>query len=259
MKLTILTGQKALPLLVLPAGACALAWAGPFQRPAPEPAPTAGLTTAKPAKVAVAHSPLAPVTAASFAPAAAAQPCKVKRFGYWARTTRRATVRDYPGGDKVLHTLEPGQSFHVDPEGGEKNWALGYACPDGGRSCGPDRNIIGFILRSSLGGGRAAAPAVPGAGARLALLPSAGGSTPALRWQFASEGHRRRVAVRELWLRNDLLHAIGVLRENDYFIVERYTDGSRNNGQRVWAIGRGVGRGVNPNNSYGRVLASGLE
>ena len=76
-----------------------------------------------------------------------------ERSGYWVRVARNASVRMYPGGPEVRagFRLHPGQYFHVDPKGANGAWALGFACPNGGRYCNSRENIQGFILKSALG------------------------------------------------------------------------------------------------------------
>jgi len=64
-------------------------------------------------------------------------------------------------------------------------------------------------------------------------------------------GQERRICAREVWMRNDKLWPIELLRAGDRFIVERYTDGSKNDGNVRWAIG-------SAGNLRGRVLVSAL-
>ena len=68
----------------------------------------------------------------------------------------------------------------------------------------------------------------------------------------------RVVCAREVWVRDNRLHPIGILRRGDRFVVERYTDGSGNSGYPVWALGRAYGRGVNPQGKRGRIMANSL-
>jgi hypothetical protein len=77
----------------------------------------------------------------------------VDRSGYWAVVSQRASVRQFPNGPEVKQgfRLNSGQYFHVDPKGGNSHWAMGFACPDGGRFCNSRENLQGFILRQSLG------------------------------------------------------------------------------------------------------------
>lgn len=186
-----------------------------------------------------------------------------RQSGYWRRVSRRATVRSEPGGD-VIHTLEAGQMFHVYDEYRHPSWLLGYACPGGGAACGSGQAIVGFVLRDAFENRGAAAPA-QGRAHLTNMNTVAEAKFQTADWSSADPVHFQRIAheqriviARELYLRNDPLHPIGLLRAGDVFIVERYTDGSQNDGQRRWAIGWAKGTGVNPNNNYGRVLLEGL-
>ena len=200
-----------------------------------------------------------------------------ERSGYWVQVTRRASVRKYPGGPEVRpgFRLEPGQYFHVDPKGGDAHWSLGFACPNGGRYCNSRENLPGFTLRSALGAQVSANPAETSADSTLLAFseaetdatPVQGGARymPALFHSFAAGTNAvsfaaatRRVCAREVWLRDNRLHPIGILYAGDRFDVERYTDGSGNNGHQVWAIGRAYGPGVKPQGKHGRVMANSL-
>lgn len=203
-------------------------------------------------------------------PAAQAQ----GQYGYWVQLARNATVREYPGGPTVVRNGQPvglkaGHWFHLDPGVGNNAWGLGYACVGGGRGCNRHNSVPGFILRSALSGRTASrgadtartevASAGPDAesfeaGGEARYLPAlfvstaAGVGTPFLR------APERRICAREVWLRDDRLHRIGILRAGDHFYVERYTDGSKEDGARRWAIGRASGHGIMQGREYGRVL-----
>jgi len=200
-----------------------------------------------------------------------------RQNGYWVQLARNATVREYPGGPTIVRggravELKAGQWFHIDPGVGTKAWGLGYCCVGGGRGCNRHNSVPGYVLRSALSNqtashaGQAAEPEVsaassapasftPGAGVgysyALSVAPYAGVGAP-------FRGHERRICAREAWFRNDRLHRIGILRAGDRVYVDRYTDGSKEDGQRRWAIGRGVGPGITPGRNYGRVLVESL-
>lgn len=188
--------------------------------------------------------------------------------GYWAQVVARdATVRERPGSSRVVKTLTHGQWFHVYPSYRQNpSWRLGYACPNGNRGCGNRESIPGFILASALSGRAAteADAARPGRVFHEALFvqPRAGDSVasrggvtftagayaapaPALRFV------ERTVCADEAWFRNDRLWPIQILYRGDRVSVERYTDGSQNDGRARWAIGRAKGL-------HGRVLVSAL-
>jgi hypothetical protein len=200
------------------------------------------------------------------------------RSGYWVQVARNASVRQSPGGPEVKQgfRLQPGQYFHVETRGGTASWALGFACPNGGRFCNSRENLPGFVLRSALGARISAntleepvkatfaafyEPEI--AGTSLNDVPHfmpAGYISPntAERTVTSAAATTRTVCAREVWVRNDRLHPIGVLRKGERFAVERYTDGSGNSGNPVWALGRAYGRGVVPQGAYGRVMVSSL-
>ncbi len=205
-------------------------------------------------------------------PAAYAQ----RQHGYWVQVMRNATVREYPGGPIIVRAGKPvelkvGHWFHIDPGVGTHAWGLGYCCVGGGRGCNRHNSVPGYILRSALSTQTASHIAQPSGPETTAgnspLNFTAGGEagyTPALfvatalRANAVLQGHERRVCAREAWFRNDRLWRIGILRAGDRVVVDRYTDGSKEDGKRRWAIGRGVGPGITPNNSYGRVLVESL-
>jgi hypothetical protein len=207
---------------------------------------------------------------AGYAAAAAPAP---ERSGFWVRVARNASVRTYPGGPEVRagFRLNPGQYFHVDPKGSNGPWALGFACPNGGRYCNSRENIQGFVLTSALGArvsahgdsdsGLAASTADE---AGHAPVPSESVYATASFNSFAAVSYAapydssRRVCAREVWVRDNRLHPIGILRRGERFEVERYTDGSGNSGNPVWALGRAYGRGVNPQGKQGRVMVNSL-
>jgi hypothetical protein len=192
--------------------------------------------------------------------------------GYWAQVAARdATVRDRPGG-RVVKTLARGQYFHVYSSYAQNpSWLMGYACVNGNRGCANRQSVPGFILRSALSGRASADEARPAHGFLMAsfaptfadgggwLSPAGADFTTAVFMTTAASlpaatavrGETRSVCVREVWMRNDRLWPIQLLYKGDKFIVERYTDGSPNDGRARWAIGRA--RGV-----YGRVLVSSL-
>lgn len=209
---------------------------------------------------------------------AAAKTVTPDRSGYWVQVIRSASVRKGAGGPEVNpgFRLQPGQYFHVENKGGNASWALGFACPNGGRYCNSRENIPGFVLRSALGARVSTNTSEAPVNATLAAFseseigvvssPAAARFIPATYISPNTAEFNitpvaattRTVCAREVWLRNDRLHPIGVLRKGDRFDVERYTDGSGNSGNRVWALGRGYGRGVIPQGTYGRVMASSL-
>lgn len=186
-----------------------------------------------------------------------------ERSGFWVRVARNASVRMYPGGPEVRagFRLHPGQYFHVDPKGANGAWALGFACPNGGRYCNSRENIQGFILKSALGA-RISSREAPDV--RLAASPAfevveAAALNPFVAVAYGAPFNSSRVVcAREVWVRDNRLHPIGILRRGDRFVVERYTDGSGNSGYPVWALGRAYGRGVNPQGKHGRVMANSL-
>lgn len=204
-------------------------------------------------------------TAATAVPAAA--PAVPDQSGYWARVVARdATVRARPGG-RVVGSLSNGQWFHVYPSyGGNSAWLLGYMCPRGNRGCGNRESIPGFILRSVLTGLRADSPTPATSAHQLAVLtasdePSTAGDVRFISARFrpatppraaaVAQGVARRICSEQVWMRNDRLWPIELLYKNERFYVERYTDGSQNDGNRRWAIGRA--RGIR-----GRVLVTSL-
>jgi hypothetical protein len=202
-----------------------------------------------------------------------------KQGGYWVELVSNASVRDYPRGKTIVRngkpvTLKAGQWFHIDPGAGTAKWALGYCCIGGGRGCNKHNSVPGFILRSALSPRRANYKLLPAEPSKAAfnlieVSYALGKGHPDFVSAFfnpfpggtgviASQNQKRLVCAREAWFRNDKLRRIGILRKGDSIIVERYTDGSQNDKRRRWAIGRGVGRGIQPNRSYGRVLATSL-
>jgi hypothetical protein len=210
---------------------------------------------------------------------AALQKKQMKQGGYWVQLRRAASVRDYPGGKTIVREgkpvkLEAGQWFHIDPGVGTATWALGYCCVGGGRGCNRHNSVPGFILRAALFPRHATyhvPPVEPSkAASNLIEVSHADGKgntdfVPAFFHAFptgagviAPQNETRRICAREAWFRNNKLRRIGILRKGDSIIVERYTDGSKNDKRRHWAIGRGVGRGIQPNRSYGHVLAASL-
>ena len=202
-----------------------------------------------------------------------------KQYGYWVKLARPASVRDYPGGKTIVRdgkpvTLKAGQWFHIDPGVGTAKWGLGYCCVGGGKGCNRHNSVPGFILRSALTPRNATykvLPAEPSVAAfnsiEVSYAPGTGatGLVPVFFNPFAtgagviaSQNQKRRVCAREAWFRDDKLHRIGILRKGDSIIVERYTDGAKNDKRRHWAIGRGVGRGIHPSRNQGRVLVMSL-
>jgi hypothetical protein len=185
--------------------------------------------------------------------------------GYWARVVARdATVRDRPGG-RVLQVLTSGQYFHVYPSYQNPSWLLGYACPRGNRGCSNRQSTAGYILRSTVSGSAAiTAPLLPGEAFFVSAMAEGDNSSlngayalapPALGFATVAMGtlpsQERRVCAREAWMRNDRLWPIELLRAGERFIVERYTDGSKNDGNARWAIGRA-------RNLRGRILVTAL-
>lgn len=221
-----------------------------------------------------------PVTEPEFQPAQEVKTVAVNasvhdRSGYWVLVNQAASVRRFPSGPDVRQgfRLRPGQYFHLDPKGGNASWAMGFACPNGGRYCNSRENLQGFILRHTLGGrvSTHATDDLKEATVLLASLKKAGngdalqagalyvptmlsGHTATLSPVSVTVDSERRTCSRDLWLRNDRLHPIGLLHQGDRFVVERYTNGSGNK-YEVWAIGRAYGPGVNPQGKRGRVLA----
>lgn len=213
----------------------------------------------------------AAVTIAATAPTVAQ-----RQSGYWAQVTARdATVRDRPGhGGRVLKTLTYGQFFRVYPSYTQNPaWYLGYACPNGNRGCGNRESTPGFILRSALSVRASIThPTLPHTSEKVSfasilaetknsMLMGEAQYAPAL-YHTASkvattatvavmQGQERRICARQVWMRNDKLWPIELLYAGDRFIIERYTDGSQNDGRAHWAIGRA-------RNLRGRVLASAL-
>lgn len=183
--------------------------------------------------------------------------------GYWVQVVARdATVRNRPGGS-VVKKLTKGQWFHVYTIYGNGAWYLGYACPNGNRGCANRESTPGFILRSALSSNVAlTSPAMPGSVGPafvsvhpevvLAHAPALSRQSAASFTMFAAlQGQERRICAREVWMRNDKLSPIDLLHAGDRFIVERYTDGSKNDGNVRWAIGRA-------RTLRGRVLVSAL-
>lgn len=190
--------------------------------------------------------------------------------GYWAQVVARdATVRLRPGGS-VIGRLTNGQWFHVYPSySGNPAWLLGYMCPRGNRGCGNRESIPGFIMRSVLTGPRAALPVdrLFTATYRADTLEASDDAFAFEDVRFIStsfhpasslsygvalaQGSVRRICSEQVWMRNDRLWPIELLYKNEHFYVERYTDGSKEDGQRRWAIGRA--RGIR-----GRVMVSSL-
>jgi len=272
-KLHAVTGEgslRVLPMLSLlslplaPLGAVSIVAANTPPQPAGKATGAPFTLQADMAKSPQTPSPAAPMAVASSrSDDLKFETIQHRQSGYWRRLSRRATVRNQPGGD-VLHTLEPGQLFHIYDEYRHPSWLLGYACPDGGADCGSGQAIVGFVLRDAFENRGAAAPAQ--GPARFAVANNVSEvKIQTADWSPTGSVHlqriaheQRRVIARELYLRNDLLHPIGLLRAGDVFIVGRYTDGSQNDGQRRWAIGWAKGAGVDPNNNYGRVLVEGL-
>jgi len=197
------------------------------------------------------------------------------RSGYWAQVTRSASVRRNLGGGPEVRQgfrLQAGQYFHVETRGGNASWALGFACPNGGRFCNSRENLQGFVLRSALGDRVSANPSeTPNnlvfaafSGFETGVVSSQGKLAMYIDQNTAGSNIRlaastsRTVCAREVWMRNDRLHPIGILRKGDRFEVERYTDGSGNSGRPVWALGRAYGGGVKPQGLQGRVMVNSL-
>lgn len=196
-----------------------------------------------------------------------------ERSGFWVRVARNASVRLYPGGPEVRNgfRLYPGQYFHIDPKGANGQWALGFACPNGGRYCNSRENIQGFILSNSLGTrvsahgdsdlklAASSADEFGDAPSRFGFDYEAASFNSFAAVSYAAPYNSARlVCAREVWVRDNRLHPIGILRKGDRFEVERYTDGSGNSGYPVWALGRAYGRGVNPQGKQGRVMVNSL-
>lgn len=211
-------------------------------------------------------TPVAIFATTNFAPAQG-------QSGYWARVMARdATVRDRPGG-RVLQILTKGQFFHVYPSYKNASWFLGYACPNGNRGCSNRQSTPGYIMRNTVSGAVAiASPEMPtsvGEAFFVPVFPETDNSSVTGTARYASALYRpaaeitvgeivaalpsqeRRICAREVWMRNDRLWPIELLRAGDRFVVERYTDGSKNDGSARWAIGRAK-------NLRGRVLVTAL-
>lgn len=201
------------------------------------------------------------------------------QYGYWVKLVSTASVRDYPRGKTIIRNgrpvvLKANQWFHIDPGVGTAKWALGYCCVGGGKGCNRHNSVPGFILRSALSSRAATYKVLPAAPSRDAFnltevgyAPDQGDAdfvravfnpAPAGVGVIGTQNAKRRICAREAWFRNDKLHRIGILRKGDSIIVERYTDGAKNDKERHWAIGRGVGRGIHPSRNYGRVSAMSL-
>ena len=199
--------------------------------------------------------------------------------GYWVKLVSNASVRDYPRGKTIIRggkpvILKADQWFHIDPGVGTAKWALGYCCVGGGKGCNRHNSVPGFILRSALASRTADYKALPAASSGTAFnlmevryAPAQGNTglvlvffnrLPAGLGVVVPQNQKRRICAREAWFRNDKLRRIGLLRKGDSIIVERYTDGSKNDGGRHWAIGRGVGRGIHPSRNHGRVSVMSL-
>ncbi len=179
--------------------------------------------------------------------------------GYWAQVTvQDATVLNRAGGSVVLKTLTRGQWFHVyATDRTRPSWFLGYACPHGNRGCSNVKSIAGYILRTSFSGRAAADVALPIPGAddysyrkMTLMLPMPSGLASIEAAPLASANpavltSERLICARDVYLRDNKLHLIAILRHGDHFKVERYTDSG-------WAIG------IGPKNMHGRVIASAL-
>lgn len=221
-----------------------------------------------------------------------------RQNGKWVKLTRSAAVRKSPGGKTIVRdgkpvALKAGQWFHLEPGVGTATWALGYCCVGGGKACNRHNSVPGFILRSALSPAtakhnvkhkvlfviRTALNLVEASGvlrnahptfvSRLfgplragmeLVAPQNQVFNPSPMWlaPIASQNQERRICAREAWFRNDKLHRIGIFRKGDSIIVERYTDGSQSDKKRRWAIGTGLGRGIQPNRNHGRVLVTSL-
>jgi hypothetical protein len=206
----------------------------------------------------------------AFKPTTALVAAVPDQSGYWAQVVARdATVRVRPGGS-VIGRLTNGQWFHVYPSySGNSAWLLGYMCPRGNRGCGNRESLPGFIMRSVLTGPRAALPAGELFTATYRadtsersddafafedarFIPASFYPSASLLYGVAlAQGSERRICSEQVWMRNDRLWPIELLYKNERFYVERYTDGSKEDGKRRWAIGRA--RGIR-----GRVMVSSL-
>lgn len=200
----------------------------------------------------------------SFASATAAAQ---NQSGYWAQVVARdATIRERPvQGSRVLKTLTRGQWFHVYPTYKDASWFVGYACVNGNRGCANQHSTSGFILRGVLSGKVAVNfRPIPRGDGEASFIAEIGGPSLASEARRAhaiyrstaaalspSPSNERRVCAREAWMRDDRLRPIELLRAGDRFIVEKYTDGSKNDGYARWAIGRAK-------NLRGRVLVTAL-
>jgi hypothetical protein len=216
-----------------------------------------------------------PARGAAVAAAADSSPANAAttfdQSGYWAQVSARdATVRNRAGGSVVLLTLTRGQYFHVyNVDRRSPAWFVGYACPHGNRGCGSGQSIPGYILRSTLSGRGSALGVNPAASAGDFLLAASSTeespqdeaglqSAPLLKTVAAGGASllalsgERRVCAKDVYLRDNKLHPIAIMRRGDRFRVEKYTDGSENDGRARWAIGTG------PGNVHGRVLVSAL-
>jgi hypothetical protein len=184
--------------------------------------------------------------------------------GYWAQIAARdATLRDRPGGS-VIKVLTKGQWVHIYPSMNRGAWVGAYACPNGNRGCANRSSTPGYILRSALLTTISTKTWMPDSSFTTTWMPDSSftttwTATPALYVASANsfamfvtpQNQERRVCAREVWMRNDKLWPIEILRAGDRFVVERYTDGSKNDGNARWAIGRAK-------NLRGRVLLSAL-
>jgi hypothetical protein len=171
--------------------------------------------------------------------------------GYRAQVVARdAAVRARPGG-QVVGKLANGQWFHVYPSyKGNPAWLSGYMCPHGNRE-----SLPGFILHSVPTGARAAgqpsaesyqvagltASDDPFAVEDVRFLPASFGAGATLYGIVPAQGSERRICSEQVWMRNDRLRPIRSLYRNERFRVERYADGSKDDGKRRWAIGRAHG------------------
>jgi hypothetical protein len=191
--------------------------------------------------------------------------------GYWAQVVAvDATIRARPvQGSRVLKTLTRGQWFHVYPTYKDASWFVGYACVNGNRGCANQQSTSGFILRGVLSGKVAMNfPTVPRRAGEASFVGEIGdpslatdsrrahvyraiAADPAATWLAPAPSNERRICAREAWMRDDRLRPIELLRAGDRFIVEKYTDGSKNDGYARWAIGRAK-------NLRGRVLLTAL-
>jgi hypothetical protein len=103
--------------------------------------------------------------------------------------------------------------------------------------------VPGFILRAALSPRHANYKVPPAEPAKAALnlievsyaegkgntdfVPAFFHSFPTGAGVIASQNEKRRICAREAWFRNDKLRRIGILRKGDSIIVERYTDGAK--------------------------------